>query len=160
MTGRDRDRSREVVEAVEAYAVAESDMRHRARRSMALGESEFSVLRDLVAEQSGAGLTPGDVSRRLGASSASTTALLDRLERAGYLHREAHPTDRRRVLLVPSETARAQMDATIGAFERDVEGVARGLRDDEVDIVLAFLARIAAAAGGMTRTGNARQSSI
>lgn len=160
MSGRDGHRSRQIVEAVEAFAVAESDMRHRARRSMALGENEFAVLRDLIAEQSGAGLTPSDVSRRLGASSASTTALLDRLERAGYLHREAHPTDRRRVLLVPSETARAEIDATIGALERDVEGVARGLRDDEVDVVLAFLERIAAAAGGATGAGSARQPSI
>lgn len=46
--------------------------------------------------------TPGQLASALGLTSGSVTALLDRLEKRGYLGRSADPSDRRRVMVRPS----------------------------------------------------------
>ena len=52
-----------------------------------------------AADEAGAPLSPGQLGSELGLSSPATTALIDRLERAGHLTRERHPSDRRKVVL-------------------------------------------------------------
>jgi DNA-binding MarR family transcriptional regulator len=59
----------------------------------------------LDAARAGTPATPGRLAAELGLNSASVTALVDRLERLGHVRRERDPTDRRRVLLVVSESA-------------------------------------------------------
>lgn len=44
-------------------------------------------------------MTPGELGRAVGIASASTTALLNRLESAGYARRERDPHDRRKVVV-------------------------------------------------------------
>jgi DNA-binding MarR family transcriptional regulator len=57
-------------------------------------------------------LAPTQLARRLGLTTGGITTVIDRLERAGYVRRRAHPNDRRRVML---ETTRAtdQLDADV-----------------------------------------------
>lgn len=75
-------------------------------------------------------LGPSELSRRLGISTASTTKVVDRLVDLGHVTREAHPSDRRSVLVVPSEASRARalsvlmpmimgIDAELDRFSRD-----------------------------------------
>lgn len=52
-------------------------------------------------------LTPGELARTLRLSPAATTALLDRLSRAGHVERRHDTADRRRVHLVMLPSARA-----------------------------------------------------
>lgn len=59
-------------------------------------------------------LGPHALSGRLGISSGSTTELIDRLERAGHIHRRRDLADRRRVTL----------DATEEAMQRSVAELA------------------------------------
>ncbi|NMO04324.1 MarR family transcriptional regulator [Gordonia sp. TBRC 11910] len=49
--------------------------------------------------------SPGTLGSRLGLNTASTTALLDRLETRGFVRRERHPTDRRRVVVSVTDHA-------------------------------------------------------
>jgi DNA-binding MarR family transcriptional regulator len=49
--------------------------------------------------------TPGQLGTELGLTTGSVTALLDRLEKLGYLGRSPDPTDRRRLIVRPSATA-------------------------------------------------------
>jgi DNA-binding MarR family transcriptional regulator len=44
-------------------------------------------------------MTPGELGRAVGLASASTTALVDRLEGAGYARRERDREDRRKVVV-------------------------------------------------------------
>ncbi|MCU7258154.1 MarR family transcriptional regulator, partial [Pseudomonas aeruginosa] len=46
-------------------------------------------------------ITAGELGRRVGLTTGSVTALVDRLERAGYVKRERHPKDRRSIMIVP-----------------------------------------------------------
>ena len=58
----------------------------------------------LDAERAGHVATPGWLGSQLGLNSASVTALIDRLERAGHVHRNRDASDRRRInLQVPTE---------------------------------------------------------
>ncbi|BCJ70940.1 putative HTH-type transcriptional regulator YcgE [Catellatospora sp. IY07-71] len=46
-------------------------------------------------------LTSGELAERTGLTTGATTRLIDRLERAGHVRRNADPADRRRVLVEP-----------------------------------------------------------
>ncbi|MFI1916144.1 MarR family winged helix-turn-helix transcriptional regulator [Nocardia sp. NPDC020380] len=63
-------------------------------------EGQQFVLRQLWAED---GLAPGEIARRLGLATPTITRAATRMEAAGLLRREPHPTDRRlvRLLLTP-----------------------------------------------------------
>lgn len=49
--------------------------------------------------------TPSELARQTGLTSGATTAMLDRLERAGLIERRSNPNDRRGVLITPTESA-------------------------------------------------------
>lgn len=61
----------------------------------------------LDAERAGESATAGLVAARLGLNTAGTTAVLDRLERLGLVARTRDPHDRRRVLLIIEDRAKA-----------------------------------------------------
>jgi MarR family transcriptional regulator, organic hydroperoxide resistance regulator len=81
--------------------------------------------------------TPGRLAAGTGLSSGGVTVALDRLEKAGYIGRQPHPTDRRSVLvtLVPSavgklaglyEGVEAETRRLLGTLpQRDLEAVVR-----------------------------------
>jgi DNA-binding MarR family transcriptional regulator len=53
--------------------------------------------------QAEGGLTPGELGERLSLTSGAVTAVIDRLERAGWVERSPHPTDRRSVVVRMTE---------------------------------------------------------
>lgn len=54
-------------------------------------------------------LTAGELSQRTELPTSSTTRVIDRLERGGFIRREADPTDRRRVVLHPQPDAYSRL---------------------------------------------------
>src|SRR5580700_6560202 len=59
-------------------------------------EGQQFVLRALWTED---GLTPGEIARQLGLATPTVTRTATRMEAAGLLRRQPHPTDRRMVRL-------------------------------------------------------------
>jgi|SRR5438270_2228152 len=56
------------------------------------------------------GPTPaGQLAELTGVTTGAVTGVVDRLEKAGFVRREAHPTDRRKVIVTPDAT-RVQRD--------------------------------------------------
>lgn len=49
--------------------------------------------------------TPSELARHTGLTSGATTAMLDRLEKAGFIERRPNPNDRRGTLIAPAESA-------------------------------------------------------
>jgi DNA-binding MarR family transcriptional regulator len=105
----------------------------------------------LDAGRAGESMSPGRLAQELDLSSASTTALVDRLARAGHAVRRPHPTDRRRAIVEPTDGARAEGGRWFGGLNRDMLAVLDGFDDAEVD---AFV-RIAAALVEVVRRHNA-----
>lgn len=107
---------------------------------MGMGETDILALRFLLrAQASGETVVPKDLSRILGITSASTTSLIDRLVASGHVRREAHPSDRRSVIVVPTTESDQEVRLTLGAMHRRMMSVAEGLSAEEARIVVQFL---------------------
>ena len=136
----DDARSTSVMEAMRSYRAAEVAMRRRTQQSMDMGENELLVLRFLArAQQRDERVTPVTISRDLGITSASTTALLDRLEKTGHITRTPNPDDRRSVLIASSQKSETEVRHTLGAMHERMMGVVRKMSADERATVIAFL---------------------
>ncbi len=105
--------------------------RHRAAigRQLALGDSEMHALACL--DQQGE-LTPGELRARLSLSSGGTTALVQRLERAGHVERRGHPRDRRSVVISLSpatrELLRSSAEPLVAAIDAAAAELSPGQR--------------------------------
>jgi DNA-binding MarR family transcriptional regulator len=65
------------------------------RTGLGLSEGQFVHLLDLYGP-----LTPSELGRHSGLTSGTVTGVLDRLEQLGFVRRERHPDDRRKVVVV------------------------------------------------------------
>ena len=63
-------------------------------------------------------ITAGDLGREAGLTSGAVTALLDRMERAGYLHRVRDTGDRRKVFVEPTPILNTLAEAIYGQIGR------------------------------------------
>lgn len=140
---RDADYRRRVLESLRLYRAAESAMRRRTQQSMAMGENELLVLRYLTRVSARGGVvTPVDLSRYLGLTTASITALLDRLEKSGHLTRQPHPTDRRKVVITTTSHTDDEIRATLGQMHARMHQATDRLDADDAEVIIDFLERM------------------
>ena len=139
-----------VLEALREYRAAEAAMRRRTRNSMGMGETDLLAIRYLLeAARADRPMGPRDLAVRLGISSASTTALLDRLTKSGHVRREPHPTDRRALIVRATESADAEVRATLGAMHGRMMAAASDLTPAEAEVVVGFLHAVRDAVDGI-----------
>ncbi|GAA4061917.1 MarR family transcriptional regulator [Agromyces indicus] len=130
----------DVLNLLRRYRAADQEMRRRTRDSMGMGETDLLALRYVFrAEREGSVLTPGMLAKQLGISTASTTVLIDRLERSGHLARRPHPTDRRSLVVVSTTDSDAEVRKTLGRMHRAMIDVADALEPQELVAVARFL---------------------
>jgi DNA-binding MarR family transcriptional regulator len=82
-------------------------------------------------------ITAGDLARELRLSTGAVTAIVDRLERAGYARRVADPDDRRRVLIELTAVVH-RMSKEIYGDTADAVDWAKGFTDAELDVLIRF----------------------
>lgn len=105
----------EVLESMRRWRQAERENSEASQRYMRLGASDMRALRMLIAAgNQKLPMTPSAMAGQLGISAASTTKLLDRLERGGHVVRRAHPDDRRSLVIEVTEETRHAARATVG----------------------------------------------
>lgn len=119
---------------------AEQELSDASLKYMRLNETDMRALHFLiVAGNRGELATPGSIAAHLKISSASTTKLLDRLERGGHIERGAHPTDRRALTIsITPETREAAMN-TVGKQQAKRFHAAARLTPAEREVVIRFL---------------------
>nr|WP_314842067.1 MarR family transcriptional regulator [uncultured Microbacterium sp.] len=136
----------DVLNMLRRYRAAETAMRARTRASMGMNETDLVALRFLLREQrAGRIVRPIDIARMLDISTASTTTLIDRLEKGGHVRREAHPTDRRAGVVVPTVSSDDEVRSTLGAMHRRMLALVDEMSDQERGIVTRFLAGMTSA---------------
>jgi DNA-binding MarR family transcriptional regulator len=91
------------------------------------------------AARGGAAVTAGGLGSAVDLSSASVTALVDRLERAGHVQRVRDPEDRRRVVLEMTDSAAAAGREFFGGLQRELLAAMRSYSDEELATVRRFL---------------------
>ena len=139
--------SGEVLDSLARFRTSDAQMHQRVRATTTLGENEMRILSYLLRQhRDGNVVKPSEISRHLAISSASTTALLDRLERQGSVERISHPTDRRSILIAPTARAAGDVADIVDAFETRVTEAIEALGDEGRASVLRFLVAVADAA--------------
>src|SRR5215207_5347845 len=91
------------------------------------------------AARRGEALTAGRLGEAVELRSASVTALVDRLEKAGHVRRVRDHEDRRRVGLEMSDSAMAAGAEHFGGLAQDLTAAMGDYTDDELAVVRRFL---------------------
>lgn len=132
-----------ILEAMRAYGAAEAALRRRSEGVLRMSENDVSALRYLLrAVEAGRTVGPKELAEYLGIQSSSVTALLDRLERGGHVRREASPSDRRALVVVPTTPKDQLQRAILGDVRPELVEVAESLEPDQAALVVAFLDRL------------------
>jgi len=130
----------DVLHLLRDYRAAEADMRARTRSSMQMNETDMVALRHLLrAQRHGEVVRQRDLSHMLEISSASVTALVDRLERSGHVVRRPHPTDRRAVVVMATDESDREVRETMGELHRRMIAVVDRMTGEQLAAVAAFL---------------------
>lgn len=136
----DADERQEVVLLLRRLTVELDAVGQRFAGLHGLGRTDVRAMVAIMdAARRGEALTAGVLGQAVDLSSASVTALVDRLERAGHVRRVRDPLDRRRVALELSESAMAAGGRFFGGLQRDLVAAMEGYTDDELAVVRRFL---------------------
>lgn len=135
----------QVMNALRGWHDAADRMSEASRRYMRLNDTDMRALRYLIAARNQElQVTPGSLTTYLGISSASTTKMLDRLERGGHVRRSPHPTDRRALTVAVTDSTRADARQSVGRQHAHRFAVAAAMSRKERDVVIAFLEALTA----------------
>ena len=98
-----------------------------------------ALLAVIQGDRVGRPLTPGELGQCLGISSGATTAVLDRLERAGHVRRVRDDRDRRRLTLHRAESATALLRTFSEPLDEAMDAIVVGYSGGELAVVQRFL---------------------
>jgi DNA-binding MarR family transcriptional regulator len=93
---------------------------------------------DLLMAESGVS-TPGHLAELTGLSTGAITGVLDRLERAGFVMREADQNDRRRTLVRITPERMPNMKRIFGPLIQGMERLCAGYTNAELSLILRFM---------------------
>lgn len=111
-------------------------------RDLTVNPTDLKAMEHLI--QDGP-LAPTELARRLQVSTAAVTTVVDRLERLGHASRTQHPTDRRGVVVVPSQASVARAMASLMPMIRDIDSVLDGFDEAERVAIEIYLERVVSA---------------
>jgi DNA-binding MarR family transcriptional regulator len=87
-------------------------------------------------------LTPGQLAARLDVTTAASTQIVDRLERAGHVTRERQADDRRKVSVVPAHAAVTRAFEALAPMLDGLDGAIAGLDSAERQVIERFLDQV------------------
>jgi len=128
--------------AVQAYQAAVDDFDREVARLLGINTTDARCLEILIQEASG--VTPRELADGLGLTTGSATTMLDRLEKAGYITRSPHPSDRRKLLVHATATARERAFELIGPLVDEGERTLLSrYSTKQLELITEFLTRAA-----------------
>jgi DNA-binding MarR family transcriptional regulator len=86
---------------------------------------------------------PSEVSRYTRLTSGATTALLDRLEKAGFIERRPNPDDRRGTLIIPAERAAEKVAAWFESSRNAQDELLASYSEGELELIVQVFERFA-----------------
>lgn len=134
----------QLMHALARLREAETLLSEASRKYMKLSEQDMRALHYLiVAKRQGETVTPGMIAAHLRISAASTTKLLNRLERDNHITRRLHPRDRRAFMIEVTPETEASAKQTVGRQQARRFYAAARLTSEERATVTRFLTDMA-----------------
>ena len=96
---------------------------------------------DLLVNELDGEATPGQLGARLGLTTGSVTAMVDRLAKLGYVTRSPDPTDRRKVVVRPTDTILAKSQEIYGPIVAASTELLAKYSDEELELLIDFQRR-------------------
>ena len=139
----DQDLRRDIVDALRGLSLDGQRVADAFAHAHGLNATDMRALVLIMeAEIRREALTAGQLSARLGTSSGATTAVIDRLERIGHIHRNRTHADRRKVTLHFEPLAMQLAGAYFGPLGAMNDEVMARYTEDELRTILGFMQAI------------------
>ena len=87
--------------------------------------------------------TPSELARHTGLTSGATTAMLDRLEKAGFIERQPNPNDRRGTLITPVNSSAEKVAAWFESARNAQDELISSYSESELEIIADVFERFA-----------------
>lgn len=131
---------------LEEYVRAEVDARVAARRALGVNETDLSALQLLIRwGKAGHAVQNRDLAKELQISTASVTAMLDRLERDGRISRAPHGSDRRALVITTTPEVERRIADVFDELAARRSDVVDELSSEARGIVARFLSSVSTA---------------
>lgn len=127
--------------ALRALLVQHALLYREMARRMDLAPNDLTAIQHLAENPD---LGPAELSRRLGITTASATALLDRMENLGHLRREPNHKDRRRLTITITPQAMNSLFKELKPLIREIDLAAGEFSAEEQATIIKFLERATA----------------
>jgi DNA-binding MarR family transcriptional regulator len=126
--------------AVRDYGVNLTLFRNAMDTWAGLNATDMECLRLLVANGVA---TPSELARHTGLTSGATTAMLDRLEKAGLIERRPNPADRRGTLIAPQASSAQKMAAWFESARNAQAELISSYPDSDLEVICDVFERFA-----------------
>ncbi|MEW6086618.1 MAG: MarR family transcriptional regulator [Chloroflexota bacterium] len=118
--------------AVRDYGVNLTLFRNAVSEWAGLNVSDMECLRLLFLKGIA---SPSELARHTGLTSGATTAMLDRLEKAGLIERRPNPNDRRGTLIAPAESSAEKAASWFESARKAQEELISSYSVEELEII-------------------------
>ncbi len=126
------DLKKRALMAVRDYGVNLTRLQNATGDRMGLNVTDMQCLRLLFLKGTA---TPTELARHTGLTSGATTAMLDRLEKAGLIERRPNPNDRRGTLISPVKSAAEKVAAGFESARKAQEELISSYSEEELEII-------------------------
>lgn len=123
-------------------------LHHAIAQRLGLNPTDHKCLEQLCQRGSG---TAGDLAEWTGLTTGAVTGVIDRLEQRGFVCRQAHPTDRRKIVVVPLPERLPEIGALFRSFASSMAALMRRYSPEQLATIQDFLIRTAEIARKETR---------
>lgn len=134
------DLKKRALMAVRDYGVNLTQFRNAMNEWAGLNATDMECLRLLF--QKGTA-TPTELAKHTGLTSGATTAMLDRLEKAGLIERRPNPNDRRGTLIAPEKSSAEKMAAWFESARKAQDELMSTYSESDLEIIADVFKRFA-----------------
>lgn len=126
--------------AVREYGVNLTLFRNAVNEWAGINATDMECLRFLFLKGTA---TPSELARQTGLTSGAATAMLDRLEKAGFIERRPNPDDRRGTLITPAKSAAERAASWFESARNAQDELISSYSENELEIISDVFERFA-----------------
>jgi DNA-binding MarR family transcriptional regulator len=142
--------NKDIVKGVAMKQSTKTDLKQRTLMAVRDYGVQLTLFRNAVSEWAGVNATdmeclrllflkgiatPSELARHTGLTSGATTAMLDRLEKAGLIERRPNPDDRRGTLVVPAESSAERAASWFESARKAQDELISSYSEKELEII-------------------------